>query len=85
MENYLRTTGCPCGRVHDVAIDEVAVGKSVIRRIPEFVEKYGAVRPFVLADVNTFAAVSNAVKTCLESGYSGGTGRTALIHKEIEK
>ena len=61
MKNYLRESGCPCGRAHSVAIDEVIVGSGVIRRIPEFVEKYGAKRPFVLCDVNTFAAAGEQV------------------------
>ena len=66
VKNYLQETGCPCGKPHNVAIDEVVVGSGVIRRIPEFVEKYGAKRPFVLADVNTFAAAGNQVCKALE-------------------
>lgn len=61
MKNYLRETGCPCGRSHNVAIDEVVVGSGVIRRIPEFTAKYGAKRPFVLCDVNTLAAAGEQV------------------------
>ncbi len=61
MKNYLQVSGCPCGRCHDVAIDDVVIGKGVISRIPEFVKKYGAVRPFILADVNTFAAAGSQV------------------------
>lgn len=65
VKNYLRETGCPCGKPHNVAIDEVVVGSGVIRRIPEFVVKYGAKRPFVLSDVNTFAAAGQQVCTVL--------------------
>lgn len=61
MNHDLPTTGCPCGRKHDVAIDEVVIGSGVIRRIPEFIAKYHSVCPFVLADVNTFAAAGGAV------------------------
>ena len=71
MKNYLRETGCICGRPHDVAIDEVVVGSGVIRRIPEFVKKYGAKRPFLLADVNTFEAAGGQVCAALkEDGIS---------------
>lgn len=66
MENYLGGTQCPCGREHDIAIDEVAVGKGVISRIPGFVQKYGCNKPFVLADVNTFTAAGEAVCNILE-------------------
>ncbi len=67
MKNYLRETGCPCGKPHSVAIDEVVVGSGVIRRIPEFVEKYGAKRPFVLCDVNTLAAAGEQVCAVLDA------------------
>ena len=45
MENYLGSVICPCGREHDVAIDDVIVGKGVVNRLPEFVNKYGAKKP----------------------------------------
>ena len=67
MKNYLRETGCPCGKSHTVAVDEVVVGSGVISRIPEFVEKYHAKRPFILADVNTFAAAGQQVCAVLDA------------------
>ena len=67
MKNYLRETGCPCGKSHTVAVDEVVVGSGVISRIPEFVEKYHAKRPFILADVNTFAAAGQQVCAVLDT------------------
>jgi len=66
MKHYLKETGCACGRDHTVAIDEVVIGKGVIRRLPEFAAKYGAKRPFVLCDKNTYAAAGQAVCTLLE-------------------
>ena len=66
MKNYLLETGCACGRSHTVAVDEVVVGSGVIRRVPEFVKNYGAKRPFILADVNTFAAAGEAVCALLQ-------------------
>ena len=71
MKNYLLETGCACGRSHTVAVDEVVVGSGAIRRIVEFVKNYGAKRPFMLADVNTFAAAGEAVCALLkEAGIS---------------
>ncbi len=61
MEYYLGSQQCSCGRAHDVAIDQVVVGKGVIARLPEFVTKYGAKKPFVLADRNTYQAAGEAV------------------------
>lgn len=66
MKHYLKETGCACGKDHTVAIDEVVIGKGVIRRLPEFAAKYGAKRPFVLCDKNTYAAAGQAVCTLLE-------------------
>ena len=66
MKNYLRTTGCPCGRPHHAAIDEVVVGKGVIRQIPALLERYGARRPFILADVNTYAAAGETLCRILQ-------------------
>ncbi len=66
MKNYLGSVECSCGKNHDVAIDDVVVGKGVIAQIPDFVRKYGCKRPFILADINTFAAAGGAVCAILE-------------------
>ena len=65
MKDYLKNP-CPCGKVHTVAIDEVVVGKGVVRRLPEFVKKYGK-KPFVVADRNTFAAAGENVCELLKT------------------
>ena len=67
MKHYLKEQGCPCGKAHTAPIDEVLVGKGVIARLPEFVAKYGAKKPFLLADVNTCAAAGEAVSSVLEN------------------
>lgn len=67
MKNYLGSARCSCGREHDVAIDDVVVGKGVIQRLPEFVEKYGAKKPFILADRNTYQAAGETVADILRS------------------
>ena len=66
MINYLGSAECNCGKNHTVAIDEVVVGKGVIARLPEFIEKYGAKKPFILADRNTYAAAGEAVAAILK-------------------
>ena len=66
MENYLGLASCDCGKVHTVAVDEVVVGKGALRRLPEFVARYGAKKPFVLADGNTFTAAGQTVCGILE-------------------
>ena len=65
MKQYLMEQGCPCGKAHTAPIDEVLVGKGVVARLPEFVAKFGAKKPFLLADVNTWAAAGEKVAKIL--------------------
>ena len=74
MENYLGGKHCSCGRDHDVAIEDVLVGKGVIQRLPEFVAKYQAKKPFILADKNTYKAAGETVEAILrENGVAYST------------
>jgi len=61
VENYLGTKYCQCGKEHDVSIDDVLVGKGVLKRLPEYIIKYGAKKPFILADQNTYKAAGEQV------------------------
>lgn len=61
MEHYLGSEICTCGKRHTAAIDEVIVGNGVIVQLPGIIQKYGAKKPFILADVNTYAAAGQAV------------------------
>lgn len=74
MKNYLGSIHCSCGKEHDIAIDDVVVGKGVIQRIPEFIAKYQAKKPFILADQNTYKAAGEAVANILrDNGISFST------------
>ncbi len=61
MVQYLGKN-CSCGKLHEVAIEKVVIGKGAISRVAEFVKCFGAVKPFLLADCNTFAAAGE--KAC---------------------
>ena len=65
MEHYLGDGLCVCGKYHTATLEELVVGSGVIGRLPEFVKKYGAKKPFLLADVNTFAAAGEQVCAAL--------------------
>ena len=67
MEHYLKTENCPCGKTHTATIDDVIVGNGVIHQLPGIIAKYGAKKPFILADVNTFAAAGKAVCDLLDA------------------
>ncbi len=60
---------CSCGRMHRAGIDGYLLESGAIKRIPEYIEKYGCKKPFIVADVNTFEAAGEAVCAVLtESG-----------------
>ena len=63
MKDYLKNP-CPCGRPHTIAIDQVVIGSGAVNQVPEFVKKYGK-KPFVVADLNTYAAAGEHVCTLL--------------------
>ena len=67
MKHYLKEQGCACGKAHTAPIDDILVGKGVVARLPEFIHKYGAKKPFLLADVNTWAAAGEAVTSVLDA------------------
>lgn len=73
MEHYLGSEICSCGKKHTATIDDVIVGNGVIAQLPGIINKYGAKKPFILADINTFAAAGEAVCDLLDAqgiGYS---------------
>lgn len=61
MKHYLGESPCSCGRKHEVSVDKLIVGNGVIGQIPEVIGKYGASKPFILADKNTYAAAGKRV------------------------
>ncbi len=67
MKDYLSAENCPCGKSHNVLVDEVVLGKNAISRLPEFIYKYNAKKPFLLADRNTFAAAGEKVCSVLDA------------------
>lgn len=73
MESYLGKAPCPCGKAHEAAIDEILVGSGVATRLPELVRRYQAKKPFLLCDVNTWAAAGERVQgLLLASGIPSG-------------
>ena len=66
MEHYLGNEKCACGRYHTAQIDDVIVGKGVIKKLPEILARYEAKKPFILSDVNTYEAAGKAVCQVLE-------------------
>ncbi|MBE6942883.1 MAG: sn-glycerol-1-phosphate dehydrogenase [Ruminococcaceae bacterium] len=81
MENYLGSKNCSCGKEHDIAIDDVVVGSGVVRRLPEYMAKYQAKKPFILADKNTYKAAGEVVESILRES---GVPYTTYIFRQEE-
>ena len=56
VENEL----CRCGKKHINPVDELIVGKGVVKELPLIVQKYNAKKAFIIADINTYANALNA-------------------------
>lgn len=67
MKHYLGSEVCACGKRHTATIDDVIVGNGVLRQVPGIIAKYGAKKPFILADVNTFAAAGKTLCDLLDT------------------
>ncbi len=67
MLEFKKQYECSCGRTHDAIVEEYIVEAGAIKRVPEFVKKYGRRKAFIVADVNTFKAAGEAVCKILKS------------------
>ena len=63
--NAMNGAECPCGKKHSFSAD-VVVGKGVVKQLPQYIRKFQANKPFVLSDVNTYAAAGAQVCRILE-------------------
>ena len=79
MKSYLGSKFCSCRKEHDIAIDDVVVGKGVIQRLPEFVKKYNATKPFILAHRNTYEAAGETVANILKDA---GIASSAYVFQQ---
>lgn len=52
---------CHCGKLHKADVKEVLIEHNALVRIPDILEKYGAHRPFIVADKNTYFAAGKRV------------------------
>ena len=66
MVNYLKDKVCSCGKIHSADIYEVVTGANAIDRLGDFVSHFGAKKPFLLADKNTFTAAGDKVCAVLD-------------------
>lgn len=75
-EAYQRMNGkpCACGKIHRSSLDKYVIEAGAIALLPELVAEYGANRPFLLADSNTWeAAGAQAQNVLTAAGYPCGS------------
>ncbi len=67
----IKKIGCACGKQHVAAIDKILCGAGVVRELPAILREYGAKKPYILCDRNTYAAAGERVCALLdEAGIS---------------
>lgn len=65
----IKPIGCPCGREHTAALNDVIIGSGAIQKLPESVAQLGAKKVFLMADRNTYRAAGEKAAALLsESG-----------------
>lgn len=52
---------CDCGKEHVLSMSDIIVGKGTVSRVPEIVLSYGAKKPVIVSDVNTFGVAGDKV------------------------
>lgn len=56
---------CECGKLHTMPIAKVEKGKNAVNKIADIIKSLGKNKPFIFADVNTYAVAGERVRTIL--------------------
>lgn len=67
MADFQKIFTCSCGKVHNALLDDYIVGKGAIREIASLMARYGATRPYLIADRNTYQAAGKQVCKVLDA------------------
>lgn len=67
MADFQKFFTCSCGKVHNALLDDYIVGKGAIREIASLVARYGATKPYLIADRNTYQAAGKQVCKVLDA------------------
>ena len=62
----IKKSDCACGKTHVADIDKILCGAGVVNELPAIVREYGAKKPYILCDRNTYAAAGERVCALLE-------------------
>ena len=67
MADFQKFFTCSCGKVHNALLDDYIVGRGAIGEIALLVARYGATRPYLIADRNTYQAAGKQVCKVLDA------------------
>lgn len=67
MADFQKFFTCSCGKVHNALLDDYIVGKGAIGEIASLMARYGATRPYLIADRNTYQAAGKQVCKVLDA------------------
>ncbi len=74
---------CSCGRVHKTNLRDYVMEADAIERLPRLLEKYGAKRIFMVADINTMTAAGNEIAEILKKNPAFDTGLFVYDDEEL--
>ena len=67
LNDYLgHSMDCTCGKEHKTNLKIVDIDKDAVSRLPKHIEALGYKKPFLVADVNTWAAAGALVAEKLD-------------------
>jgi len=68
MSTFNTDAICACGKVHKTSLEAYEIGKGAVNNLLKYVEKYGAKKAFLFADVNTYPVAGDKVCKILSDG-----------------
>jgi glycerol-1-phosphate dehydrogenase [NAD(P)+] len=80
ISDYLnRTFTCNCGMNHKTELKDVEISAGAVKKIPQFMNKYGYRKAFIVCDCNTVEVCGHAVKSVLDQA---GLENTLFVFSE---
>lgn len=77
----LAVENCPCGKRHVSTLEDYVIESGALKRLPEYLRKYGATKAFFVADVNTYPIAGDTLRALLDAS---GVGCNCYVFPEKE-
>ena len=80
LDNFA-SVKCACGKAHEVCVKKIVVKSGAINELPALIAEFKAVKPFILADVNTFKVCGE--KVC-EIFKANGIAYSKYVYQDFD-